>query len=55
MKISDLTLKQKISQMFIVGFVGQFFNLNKNFVDMIENGLVWGVRSYEQKRSAQRI
>ena len=39
MKISDLTLKQKISQMFIVGFVGQFFNLNKNFVDMIENGL----------------
>lgn len=39
MKISDLTLKQKISQMFIVGFVGQFFNLNKNFVDMVENGL----------------
>ena len=39
MKIPELTLKQKISQMFIVGFVGQFFNLNKNFVDMVENGL----------------
>ena len=39
MKVSELTLKQKISQMFIVGFVGQFFNLNKNFVDMVENGL----------------
>lgn len=39
MKISDLTLKQKILQMFIVGFGGQFFNLNKHFVDMLETGL----------------
>lgn len=39
MKIEDLTLKQKIEQMFIVGFNGNFFSLNKYFVQMLEDGL----------------
>lgn len=39
MNIDNLSLRQKISQMFIVGFNGSFFNLNRNFVDLLKNGL----------------
>lgn len=39
MNISELTLKQKIAQMFIVGFKGTNFNSNKFFVNMLENYL----------------
>lgn len=37
--MENLTIKQKISQMFITGFNGQNFNFNKNFTDLLENGL----------------
>lgn len=37
--MQNLTLKQKILQMFITGFNGQNFNFNQNFINLIENGL----------------
>lgn len=37
--MENLTLRQKIAQMFITGFNGQNFNFNRNFVNLLENGL----------------
>ncbi|MBQ3641664.1 beta-N-acetylhexosaminidase [bacterium] len=39
MDIKELTLKEKICQMFIVGFQGQSYFLNRNFVSLLEGGL----------------
>lgn len=39
MDYKNLTLRQKIAQMFILGFNGTFYNLNRNFVDLLKNGL----------------
>lgn len=39
MNINDLTLKQKISQMFITGFVGTSFRFSKHFTELVKNGL----------------
>jgi len=39
MKLEDLTLEQKISQMFITGFKGENFQFNRNFVKLLELGL----------------
>ena len=39
MQTKDLTLKQKIAQMFIVGFNGQNYNFNRNFCNLVKNGL----------------
>ena len=37
--MDNLTLRQKISQMFITGFAGQNIVFNRNFVNLVENGL----------------
>lgn len=37
--MGNLTLKQKISQMFITGFSGQSLAFNRNFINLVENGL----------------
>ncbi len=37
--MKELTLKQKISQMFIVGFRGENYSSNKYFMQFLENGL----------------
>ena len=39
MDIKNLTLHQKISQMFITGFTGKNFKSNKYFSELIQNGL----------------
>ncbi len=39
MKAEDLTLRQKILQLFITGFNGENYRLNKYFVQMLQNGL----------------
>lgn len=39
MKTEDLTLRQKILQMFITGFSGENYRLNKYFVQMLKEGL----------------
>ena len=39
MDIKNLTLKQKICQMFIVGFSGHNYLFNRNFVNMLQEGL----------------
>ena len=39
MDLKNITLRQKIAQMFILGFNGTFYNLNRNFVDLMKNGL----------------
>lgn len=39
MNINNLTLKQKISQMFITGFVGTSFMFSKHFTELVKNGL----------------
>lgn len=39
MKISDLTLKQKITQMFITGFSGTDYSENKYFIQLLNQGL----------------
>ncbi len=39
MDIKNLTLKQKIAQMFITGFVGTSFRFSKNFTELVKNGL----------------
>lgn len=39
MNFNNLTLKQKISQMFILGFKGNDFETNKHFCDVLSNGL----------------
>lgn len=39
MNTDDLTLRQKIAQMFIVGFYGQNYNFNRYFCDLLKNGL----------------
>ena len=39
MNLDDLTLKQKIAQMFIVGFNGQNYNSNKYFCELLKNFL----------------
>ena len=39
MNIDNLTLRQKIAQMFIVGFNGQNYNSNKQFCELLKNGL----------------
>lgn len=39
MHLKNLTLRQKIAQMFILGFNGTFYNLNRNFVELMKNGL----------------
>ncbi len=38
-KIQNLTLRQKISQLFITGFEGENPNKNKFFTELLENGL----------------
>ncbi len=37
--MENLTLRQKISQMFITGFSGQNIIFNRNFINLVENGL----------------
>ena len=39
MRAEDLTLKQKILQMFIVGFNGQNYAFNRNFTELLKQGL----------------
>lgn len=39
MRAEDLTLKQKILQMFIVGFSGQNYAFNRNFTELLKQGL----------------
>ena len=39
MEIKDLTLKQKINQMFICGYEGLNYTANKYFISMLSNGL----------------
>lgn len=39
MEIKNLTLRQKILQMFITGFSGEDFHINKYFVQMLKEGL----------------
>ena len=39
MNINNLTLKQKIAQMFITGFAGKNHNANKQFVELLSDGL----------------
>lgn len=39
MRAEDLTLKQKILQMFIVGFSGQNYVFNRNFTELLKQGL----------------
>ena len=39
MKPEDLTLEQKIAQLFITGFKGENFQFNRNFVKLLELGL----------------
>lgn len=39
MDIKNLTLKQKIAQMFITGFIGTSFRFSKNFMELVKNGL----------------
>lgn len=39
MRTEDLTLKQKILQMFIVGFNGQNYIFNRNFTELLKQGL----------------
>ena len=39
MEIKDLTLKQKINQMFICGYEGLNYTANKYFTKMLSNGL----------------
>lgn len=39
MNINDLTLKQKIAQMFITGFIGKNHNSNKQFAELLSEGL----------------
>lgn len=51
--MENLTLRQKISQMFITGFNGQNFVFNKNFVNLIENGL-GGVIFFTHNISAEK-
>ena len=37
--MENLTIKQKISQMFITGFNGKNFSFNKSFIELLSNGL----------------
>lgn len=51
--MKDLTLRQKISQMFITGFSGQNVVFNRNFVNLVENGL-GGVIFFSQNISNEK-
>ena len=51
--MENLTLKQKISQMFITGFSGQSLAFNRNFVNLVENGL-GGVIFFTQNISNEK-
>ncbi len=51
--MEELTLRQKISQMFITGFSGQNFIFNRNFVNLVENGL-GGVIFFTQNISSEK-
>ena len=51
--MDNLTLKQKISQMFITGFSGQNFIFNRNFINLLENGL-GGVIFFTQNISSEK-
>lgn len=51
--MDNLTLKQKISQMFITGFSGQNFIFNRNFINLVENGL-GGVIFFTQNISSEK-
>ena len=53
MDIKELTLKQKIAQMFIVGFNGQNYNFNKYFCELLKNGL-GGVIFFTQNISSEK-
>lgn len=51
--MENLTLRQKISQMFITGFSGQSLAFNRNFVNLVENGL-GGVIFFTQNISNEK-
>ena len=51
--MENLTLRQKISQMFITGFSGQSLAFNRNFVNLVENGL-GGVIFFTQNISSEK-
>ncbi len=51
--MEELTLREKISQMFITGFSGQNFIFNRNFVNLVENGL-GGVIFFTQNISSEK-
>ncbi len=51
--MENLTLRQKISQMFITGFSGQNIIFNRNFINLVENGL-GGVIFFTQNISSEK-